>query len=137
MLIMTPGGAGKAKTYEMMPASRTETATIMVVDDDQHVRTIVAEFLDGSGYHVLEAGDAREALRLLADSQAVDMIITDVRMPDISGLELAETATRARAELKVILISGYFVSRQVGYPVLKKPFRMQELADAVRAELGR
>jgi DNA-binding NtrC family response regulator len=120
-----------------MPASRTETATIMVVDDDQHVRTIVAEFLDSSGYRVLEAPDAREALRLLADSQAVDLIITDVRMPEISGIELAEMATRARADLKVILISGYFVSRQVGHRVLKKPFRMQELADAVRDELGR
>jgi len=109
----------------------------MVVDDDPHVRTIVAEFLDGSGYHVLEAGDAREALRLLGDSEAVDLIITDVRMPGISGLELAETARRARADLKVILISGYFVSRQVGHRVLKKPFRMQELADAVRDELGR
>lgn len=137
MLIKSLGGAGKAKTHEMMPAARTETATIMVVDDDPHVRTIVAEFLDGSGYHVLEAGDAREALRLLADSEAVDLIITDVRMPDISGLELAETAMRACADLKVILISGYFVSRQVGHRVLKKPFRMQELADAVRDELGR
>jgi len=109
----------------------------MVVDDDPHVRTIVAEFLDGSGYRVLEAPDAREALRLLADGEAVDLIITDVRMPGISGLELAETATRARADLKVILISGYFVSRQVGHRVLKKPFRMQELADAVRDVLGR
>jgi CheY-like chemotaxis protein len=138
MLIKTRGGAGKAKTYEMTPASRTETAaTIMVVDDDQHVRTIVAEFLDGSGYHVLEAGGGREALRMLADTQAVDLLITDVRMPDMSGLELAETVIRERADLRVILISGYFVSRQVSHRVLKKPFRMQELADAVRDELGR
>jgi CheY-like chemotaxis protein len=121
----------------MMLAAQTESATIMVVDDDHHVRTIVAEFLDGSGYHVIEAGDGREALRILAETQAVDLLITDVRMPEISGLELAETARRARAGLKVILISGYFVSRQVGHRVLKKPFRMQELAAAVRAELGR
>ena len=125
------------KTHLMMPAARTESATIMVVDDDHHVRTIVAEFLVGSGYHVLEAGDGREALRILAQTEAVDLIITDVRMPDISGLELAETATRGRADLKVILISGYFVSRQVTHRVLKKPFRMQELAEAVRNELER
>lgn len=108
----------------------------MVVDDDPHVRTIVAEFLAGSGYHVLEADGGREALRILADTPTVRLIITDVRMPDISGLELAETATYARADLKIILISGYFVSRRVGLRVLRKPFRMQELAEAVRDELG-
>jgi CheY-like chemotaxis protein len=126
-----------AKMHEMMPAARTENATIMVVDDDHHVRTILAEYLEGSGYHVLEAGGGREALRILADAPAVDLMITDVRMPDMSGLDLAETATQDRADLKVILISGYFVSQQVGHRVLKKPFRMQQLADAVRDELGR
>jgi CheY-like chemotaxis protein len=116
--------------------ARSENATIMVVDDDHHVRTILAEYLGGSGYHVLEAGGGREALRILADTPAVDLIITDVRMPDMSGLDLAETARRDRADLRVILISGYFVSKQVGHRVLKKPFRMQELVDAVRDELG-
>jgi CheY-like chemotaxis protein len=128
---------GMTKTHQMMPATRTENATIMVVDDDQHVRTILAEYLVDSGYHVLEAGGGHEALRILASAPAVDLIVTDVRMPDMSGLDLAEMATRDRADLKVILISGYFVSKQVGYRVLKKPFRMQELADAVREALGR
>ncbi len=125
------------KTHAMMPAGRTENATIMVVDDDPHVRTIVAEFLADSGYRVLEAGGGREALRMLADTPGIDLVITDVRMPDLSGLELAEMATHGRSDLKVILISGYFVSRQVDLRVLKKPFRMQELAEAVRDELGR
>ncbi len=121
----------------MMPTGRTENATIMVVDDDPHVRTIVAEFLADSGYRVLEAGGGREALRILADTPGIDLVITDVRMPDMSGLELAEMATHGRLELKVMLISGYFVSRQVSLRILKKPFRMQELGQAVRDELER
>jgi DNA-binding NtrC family response regulator len=125
------------KTNEMTSAAPTDTATIMVVDDDPHVRSIVAEFLAGSGYYVLEADGGREALRILADTPDVQLIITDVRMPDVSGLELSEMAMRTHADLKVILISGYFVSRQVRLRVLKKPFRMQELAEAVRSELGR
>jgi two-component system, cell cycle response regulator CpdR len=121
----------------MTSAAPSDTATIMVVDDDPHVRSIVAEFLASSGYYVLEADGGREALRILADTPEVQLIITDVRMPDVSGLKLAEMAMRTRADLKVILISGYFVSRQVSLRVLKKPFRMQELAETVRGELGR
>jgi YesN/AraC family two-component response regulator len=63
------------------------------------------------------------------------MIITDIRMPDMSGIELAEIATQQRAGLKIILMSGYFVSQQVQRRFLRKPFRMKELEAAVRAEL--
>ena len=66
----------------MIPA-RPESPTIMVVDDDQQVSTILAEFLSGSGYRILEADGGHEALRLLADTPAVDLVITDVRMPDM------------------------------------------------------
>jgi YesN/AraC family two-component response regulator len=63
------------------------------------------------------------------------MIITDIRMPDMSGIELANIATQRRSNLKIILISGYFVSQQVNRRFLRKPFRMKELELAVRAEL--
>ena len=108
----------------------------MVVDDDPEVREIVAEFLAESGHHILQAGGGREALKLLADTPNLDLVITDVRMPDISGIDLAEMAVRERSALKVILISGYFVSQNVGRRVLRKPFRMKELEDAVREELA-
>ncbi len=63
-------------------------------------------------------------------------MITDVRMPDISGLDLADRVTQERHGMKVILISGYFVADRVGRRVLHKPFRMQELEQAVREELA-
>lgn len=111
-------------------------ATIVMVDDDAEVRIVVSEFLEDFGYHVLQAEGAAAALRLLETTPEVDLLISDIRMPDMSGLELAEIATQRYRGLKVILISGYFVAQQVNRRFLRKPFRMNELRDAVRAELA-
>ena len=99
------------------------------------VRIVVAEFLEDFGYHVLQADGAAAALRLLEGTPDVRLLISDIRMPDMSGLELADIATERRRDLKVILISGYFVAQQVNRRFLRKPFRMNELQAAVRAEL--
>lgn len=106
-----------------------------MVDDDAEVRIVVAEFLEDFGYHVLQADGAAAALRLLDANPDVRLLISDIRMPDMSGLELAEIATERYRGLRVILISGYFVAQQVNRRFLRKPFRMNELRAAVRAEL--
>ena len=108
----------------------------MIVDDDPEVRIIVAEFLQDFGYQVIQAGGGTEALDLLAQTPDLRMMITDIRMPDMSGIELANLATQRQCDLKVILISGYFVSQQVEWRFLRKPFRMRDLEAAVRAELN-
>jgi len=108
----------------------------MIVDDDPAVRIVVAEFLQEFGYQVIQAGGAFEALELLAQTPDLRMIITDIRMPDMSGVELADLAKERQNDLKIILISGYFVSQQVGWRFLRKPFRMRDLEAAVRAELN-
>lgn len=107
----------------------------MIVDDDPEVRVIVAEFLEDFGYHVLQADGGAQALDLLARTPDLRMIITDIRMPDMSGIELANLATQRQRDLKIILISGYFVSQRVERRFLRKPFRMRDLEAAVRAEL--
>ena len=107
----------------------------MVVDDDPEVRVIVAEFLEDFGYGVLQAGSGAEALELLDSVPDLRMIITDIRMPDMSGIELASVATQRYEHLKIILISGYFVSQQIEHRFLRKPFRMRDLESAVRTEL--
>ena len=117
-------------------AVSSENATILVVDDDAEVREVVAEYLMASGHRVLQAEGGREALRILDHASDVDLVITDVRMPDISGIELAERITREDPSPKVILISGYFVPQQINRRVLRKPFRMQELEAAIQAELA-
>ena len=108
----------------------------MIVDDDPEVRIIVAEFLRDFGYQVIQASGGAEALDLLARNPDLRMIITDIRMPDMSGIELADIATRRQSDLKIILISGYFVSQQVERRFLRKPFRMRDLEAAVTAELN-
>ena len=119
-----------------MSITSAKMATILVVDDDPAVRAIVAEILGDFGHQVLGAGGGIEALGLLESTPTIDLLITDVRMPDISGLELAARARRERDGLRVILISGYFLAANVGLRVLRKPFRMIELQAAVDAELA-
>jgi CheY-like chemotaxis protein len=111
-------------------------ATILIVDDEPEVRTVVAEFLEDFGYQVVQADGGSAALERLRTCPAVRLLITDIRMPEMSGIELADLATGQNPRLKVILISGYFVAQQVHRRFLRKPFRMKELEAAVRAELG-
>ena len=117
-------------------AGHGDRAKLMIVDDDPEVRIIVAEFLEDFGYQVIQAGGGAEALELLARTPDLRMMITDIRMPDMSGIELADLATLDRPGLRIILISGYFVSRQVERRFLRKPFRLRDLEAAVRAELS-
>ena len=116
--------------------AHTGRAKLMIVDDDPAVRIIVAEFLQDFGYQVLQASGGAQALELLAQTPDVRMLITDIRMPDMSGIDLANIATQRQRDLKIILISGYFVSQQVERRFLRKPFRMRDLEAAVRAELN-
>ena len=108
---------------------------ILVVDDDPEVREILAETLVEFGYGVAQAGSGEEALPLLDARPDIGMLISDIRMPGMSGLELAAEARARNARLRVILISGYFLPQPIAVRFLKKPFHMHELASAVRAEL--
>jgi len=109
---------------------------ILIVDDDPEVREIFAETLEVYGYTVTAAASGQEALDLLAASPGIRMLISDVRMPGMSGIDLVERAVTVHPELKVILISGYFLPQQVDRRFLKKPFHMRDLAAAVAEELG-
>jgi CheY-like chemotaxis protein len=117
-------------------AGETDRARLMIVDDDPQVRTIVAEFVQDLGYHVIQASNGNDALALLECNPNLHMMISDIRMPGMSGIELADVATQRRRDLKVILISGYFVAQQVKRRFLRKPFRMRDLEAAIRDELN-
>ena len=78
--------------------------TILIVDDDDDVREILAETLEEFGYRVIRAGSGEEALQCLDRQDGPDMIITDVRMPGMSGLELAQKV-RARDERSLPLVT--------------------------------
>ena len=117
-------------------AAAGDAPKLMIVDDDPEVRIVVAEFLQDLVYDVIQASGGAEALALLERTPDLRMIISDIRMPDMSGIELADIATRRQHDLKIVLISGYFVSQQVARRFVRKPFRMRDLEAAVRAELG-
>jgi CheY-like chemotaxis protein len=120
----------------MVPQRQPETETgILVVDDDPDVRQIVSEYLEYRGYGVMQAGDGAEALEVLRGNPDLRLVISDVRMPGVSGLELAAQAAEDYPDIRVILISGYFQAQEAGPRFLKKPFTMQQLDVAVQAEL--
>ena len=109
---------------------------ILIVDDEEEVREILAETLEDFGYVVATAASGEEALPALLGDHEIELVITDVRMPGMSGLELAEEIRRQRPEVKVVLISGYFLPQAVPQRFLKKPFHMKDLASIVRSELS-
>jgi CheY-like chemotaxis protein len=133
---MLAAAAITADVMEGNGAVALQAPNILVVDDDSEVREILAETLEEFGYGVVQASSGDDALALLEARRDIGMLITDVRMPGMSGLELAALARRHDAKLKVIVISGYFLPQPITERFLKKPFHMQELASAVRAELG-
>jgi len=115
--------------------ARDAPASILVVDDDDEVREMLAETLRDCGYAVLQASSAEQALAIISAGPSVRMMISDVRMPGMSGLDLVERVLHDQPGIKVILMSGYFHPQPVAQRFLMKPFRLQELASAVAAEL--
>jgi CheY-like chemotaxis protein len=109
------------------------SGTILVVDDEPAVRGSVRQVLADSGYRVLEAGDGRAALGLL--SKGVDLLLTDLKLPDMDGAELAAAATAACPDLKVVYLSGYAWARPARAEVLAKPAAPEELRERIGALL--
>ncbi len=109
---------------------------ILLVDDDEAVRETSAEMLEELGYTVVQATGGDAALNLLDRHRGVEVMVTDVRMPGMSGLELSEIAASRFNGLKVILISGYFLPQPINWRFLQKPFRIRDLDEAIRAELA-
>ena len=117
--------------------------TVLLVEDEESIRKTVASFLKKLGYSVVAAGSPEEALekgRAMCDS--VDLMLTDVVMPGMNGVDLAEELEKACPELKSIFMSGYTADSIIDKGILKengnflpKPFTREELARKVRSVL--
>ena len=94
--------AAASAATEATPATR-----LMVVDDEDLLRELLAEQLEETGYKVLVAADGDEALALLAAGEAVDVLLTDLSMPGIDGIALIRAAQEARPGLPAVLLTGY------------------------------
>ena len=103
--------------------------TILVVEDQQEVRGIMARVLIARGYSVIEAFDGQQALEVLMAGQRVDLLIVDIVMPGLNGLELAKRlSTRTEARPTPLFVSGFDQDpAKVPAPLLKKPFSPEEL----------
>ena len=120
-------------------------ATVLLVEDEHGVRSLARAVLEGGGYTVLEAACPSEALEALrSHPETIDLLLTDVVMPEMSGPALAARLTALRPETKVLFMSGYpgdslqregVLNAQAAY--LAKPFTPRALADKVRETLGR
>jgi signal transduction histidine kinase len=112
--------------------------TLLLVDDEENVREIIAEHLRDLGYRVLEADSAPAALRIIQTGARIHLLISDVGLPgDMDGRQVAETVLKHHQDLPVILITGYAFGEPIsGIDVMRKPFLPEALADAVRTKLG-
>lgn len=121
---------------------RRPMATILLIDDEDQVRRLFQIVLEGAGYRVLTAESGQHGLRLL-QHQEVDLILVDIFMPDMDGLELIQLLRKTRPASKIIAISGGSGERNYldtakylgAHDTLKKPLNLQELLDAVATQL--
>src|SRR4051794_13984423 len=115
--------------------------SILVVEDDDDIRHYAVTVLEAAGYAVMTARDAVEAFRLLEQTPTIRLMFTDIVMPRIDGLMLADMAKLRHPALRVLYATGYAdrVARQPGYrygALLAKPYRRGQLEDAVRDSLA-
>ena len=119
------------------------TETVLVVEDDPHVREVTLRSLRAGGYRAIVASSGREALDAAAREEGpVHLLVTDLIMPGLNGRELANELRRHRPDLRVLYISGYAgddVSRvgmfEAGMELLEKPFTAALLRERVRKVL--
>ena len=120
----------------------TPMATILFIDDDDQLRMLCQTALEGAGYRVLIAESGQHGLRLL-EHQEVDLILVDIFMPDMDGLEVIQLLRKTRPASKIIAITGkpgaknnLDIAKHLGaHDTLLKPFSLQELFHAVSSQL--
>ncbi|OYZ89183.1 MAG: hybrid sensor histidine kinase/response regulator [Rhizobiales bacterium 17-65-6] len=137
------GGASKSDGH--LPPGRPDI-TILVVEDEENVRHMSVDALRELGYTVVQAASGNQAMEQLVLQPRIDLLFTDIVMPDMTGRQLAEKAAAARADLKILYTTGYTRNAVVhngildhGVAFLPKPFTLDQLArkvDDVLADRG-
>jgi CheY-like chemotaxis protein len=135
-----------AITTAHAPSTRpipSQPPVVLLVEDEIIILVVIAGYLRGCGYQVIEAQDADEAVALLEADHPVDALFSDVRMPgEMDGLGLARWARRHRPEVPVLLTSGFVKDAMIADALcadgsmLDKPYDAQEMEGRIRHMLG-
>jgi CheY-like chemotaxis protein len=137
-------GAVEAEPRVPPRALERRSGTILLAEDEAHVRSVTERILVRYGYTVLAAENGTEALRMLDErSEPIDLLITDVVMPEIGGREVAERARERFPDIRVLLMSGYpgdagpdAADGESGTAFIQKPFSPDALVRRVQEVLG-
>ena len=114
--------------------------TVLVVEDEPIVRGVILEMLQDQGFRTLEAVDGPSGLRLLRSRARIDLLVTDVGLPGLTGRQLADQARETRPGLKILFMTGYAESAaisqgflQPGMEMITKPFELDNLSRKIRS----
>ena len=148
MRLYLPRHEGQAEALEVAPTAQEPEGgrgeTVLVIEDQEPIRMVIAEVLESAGYHVVTASDGPGGLHVLQRPGRVDLLITDVGLPGgLNGRQVADAGRVDRPALKVLFITGYAEGAAVGdgqldsgMEILTKPFDLEVLAARVRAIIG-
>lgn len=121
-------------------AEADEGEVVLVVEDEQLVRTLVVEVLSDLGYRALEAGDGQSGLAILQSPQRIDLLVTDIGLPGLDGRQMADAARKTRQDLKILFMTGYAHDAanaggflEPGMAMMTKPFGMDAMATRIRS----
>jgi PAS domain S-box-containing protein len=131
--------AASVTAAETRPGVEGHGECVLVVEDNPDVKTVAVSLLEQLKYRVHAVDSARAALDIVDGGAQIDLVFSDVMLPgEMDGVELANELRERRPDLPVLLTSGYAeaLTRSHGVPILRKPYRVAALADAVRAVLG-
>jgi CheY-like chemotaxis protein len=133
-----PGAAHETAGASTRRGARPRRETILVVEDNDSVRSFTTDTLRDLGFDVLEAVDAAEALKILDQNKKVDLLFTDIGLPGLNGRELAATVQRRHPRVRTLFTSGYAQMpsptgpRSISdIPLLSKPFTRAQLYERV------
>ncbi|HEY3384562.1 MAG TPA: ATP-binding protein [Vicinamibacterales bacterium] len=128
--------AGEQSAEHAETATIRGSETVLVAEDDPFVLQLAVEGLLAQGYRVLGAADGAQALALAHEHlQSIDLVLADVAMPALSGLDLVDRIRQLRPAIKVLFMSGHALPPSVSAPFLWKPFTPHSLARALRTVL--
>lgn len=114
----------------------TARSRILLVEDNERLRRIIARALSSAGWEVSEAADAAETLRLIENGVGCDVLLSDLQIPgDIDGMALADRVRAMRPDTRVLLQTGYYDNLSSRYALLQKPYTLDQLLDAIQTVL--